>query len=389
LTLVDYSVPSPGPTANTPAFPTTKASAYWSSTVAGAEFVWSVNFSQGLAIALNGKFDAFHVRCVRGAQTPGPALFNNGNGTVTDLRTALMWQQGHSNRMNWTSALAYCEGLDLGGSTSWRLPNTKEHSSLTDDTRRNPALDTSLFPAAGSEDFWSSTTNPKTGSAWAIMISEGWVINGYKHHSNLTRCVADRETGARGPIFHDDFTDGAAAVDWLRLSGTWTAAGSVYAAASARRNNLARIVPLDPGTLPLGAGIVSAKIKLTSRASRSGPNGVIVFGLRNAASYRWMRVTTTTIAIGQTGIIDGIFAGAKKRVAKRQALNRFALYRVEILPDGRVNVYKGTSSQPALSYRFIANGLPSVAPGGIGLGAAKAKTLFDDVTVWEGPAPAN
>ena len=76
----------------------------------------------------------YYVRCVRGGQTQ-QSLVDNGDGTVTDNRTGLIWQQGEPGAMTWNSALTYCEGLSLAGSTDWRLPNIKELESLVDETR--------------------------------------------------------------------------------------------------------------------------------------------------------------------------------------------------------------------------------------------------------------
>ena len=42
--------------------------------------------------------------------------------------------------MAWTAAITYCEGLDYGGQTDWRLPNAKELYSLIDLGRFNPSL---------------------------------------------------------------------------------------------------------------------------------------------------------------------------------------------------------------------------------------------------------
>ncbi len=44
-------------------------------------------------------------------------LTDNGNGTVTDSGTHLVWQQGESGTMTWETALTYCEGLSLAGNT--------------------------------------------------------------------------------------------------------------------------------------------------------------------------------------------------------------------------------------------------------------------------------
>jgi hypothetical protein len=146
---------------------------------------------------------------------------------------------------------------------------------------------------------------------------------------------------------------------------------------------LSTIIPLGPVSSPLGAGVVQAKIKLTSSYGRSGPNGMILFAYQDATRYRYVKVTGTQLIIGQTGAFAGVAGGAKKKVLKSQVLNRFALYTVKILPDGWVHVYKGTATKPTLSYRFTAGGVPSIVEGGVGLAASKAKTVFDNVTVWD------
>jgi hypothetical protein len=156
----------------------------------------------------------------------------------------------------------------------------------------------------------------------------------------------------------------------------------VLTAGSTKKMNLGWVVPLDPAQLPLGAGMIQAKVKLTSKAGRGGPNGMIVFGYRDAANYRWVKVTPVAILIGQTGTVGGIPAGVKKKTLKAQRVGRFSLFTVKLHPDGLVEVYKGTPTRPALSYQFVAG----VAPGGVGVGASKAKTIFDNVTVWEDSA---
>jgi hypothetical protein len=55
----------------------------------------------------------------------------NGDGTVTDLDTGLMWQQSDSgNTYTWKDGLAYCTSLDLAGYADWRMPNSRELQSL-------------------------------------------------------------------------------------------------------------------------------------------------------------------------------------------------------------------------------------------------------------------
>jgi len=68
------------------------------------------------------------------AQYMGKALRyqDNGDGTVTDLVTGLMWQQDPGEKITYSQAVAGAEGLTLGGYTDWRLPTIKELYSLID-----------------------------------------------------------------------------------------------------------------------------------------------------------------------------------------------------------------------------------------------------------------
>lgn len=91
ITLVDYSLSSPGPTINTIYFPDTPAGPYWSSTEAYLD-AWYVGFDTG-NIGYSGKFNDHYVRCVRGTQAAA-SLTDNKNNTVTDRATGLLRQNG-------------------------------------------------------------------------------------------------------------------------------------------------------------------------------------------------------------------------------------------------------------------------------------------------------
>ena len=122
------------------------------------------------------------------------SLADNGNGTVTDNVTTLMWQKQDSGlTYNWDAALTYCNTLSLGGYAvgSWRLPNVKELRSLVNNTFVSPALDLNYFPLTQSYYYWSSTTYaPNTTYAWYVSFYDGSVIN-YYYVSNkfYVRCV--------------------------------------------------------------------------------------------------------------------------------------------------------------------------------------------------------
>jgi len=61
-----------------------------------------------------------------------PRYQDNGNGTVTDLNTGLMWQQDPGEKMNFDQATAGASSFDLAGYSDWRLPIINELYSLID-----------------------------------------------------------------------------------------------------------------------------------------------------------------------------------------------------------------------------------------------------------------
>jgi hypothetical protein len=55
---------------------------------------------------------------------------DNGDGTVTDLITGLMWQQDPGEKMTYAEAVAGTDSFALAGYADWRLPTIKELYSL-------------------------------------------------------------------------------------------------------------------------------------------------------------------------------------------------------------------------------------------------------------------
>ena len=69
--------------------------------------------------------------CVRGNPSYGKNDFHdNGDGTITDRATGLMWSKADSGKgMNWEAALAWVQAKNAKkylGHNDWRLPNAKE-----------------------------------------------------------------------------------------------------------------------------------------------------------------------------------------------------------------------------------------------------------------------
>ena len=134
----------------------------------------------------------FYARFCRGNTQYGQSNFiDNGDGTVTDEATGLMWSQSDSGEgMNWEDALAWVQqmnGKNYLGYNDWRLPDAKELQSLVDytrspDTTNSAAIDpifqaTEITNEAGEKDYpfyWSSTTFLRFGGvAAAVYVSFG------------------------------------------------------------------------------------------------------------------------------------------------------------------------------------------------------------------------
>ncbi|MBI5233335.1 MAG: DUF1566 domain-containing protein [Deltaproteobacteria bacterium] len=143
-------------------FPGTEPYLYWTSElwVNHPQWMWIVGFTAG-GITPAPYWDISFTRCVRGEMDwpdSNNRFTDNGNGTVTDSFTGLVWQQVEERPRLWEKAIRYCENLSLGGHADWRLPNATELSSLVDRTREMTALDKRYFPNVESEQYWTSTT---------------------------------------------------------------------------------------------------------------------------------------------------------------------------------------------------------------------------------------
>ncbi len=59
-----------------------------------------------------------------------PYYKDNGDGTITDLNTGLIWQKTMHEKMSFSEAINYAKTLNLAGYSDWRIPTIKELYSL-------------------------------------------------------------------------------------------------------------------------------------------------------------------------------------------------------------------------------------------------------------------
>ncbi|MFC1888867.1 DUF1566 domain-containing protein [Thermodesulfobacteriota bacterium] len=165
----------------------------------------------GQVIVEEKKVSTVEAKVVEGALKGTPSsdcsgrFIDNGDGTVTDTDTGLMWQQKDDNikRKN-KDTNAYCEGLELADYTDWRLPDRGELRSIVDKKGNNPlrstlglklkspTINTDCFPDTNSAFYWSSSTliADFTDSAWIIDFKNGGYFNiGKGTTSCYVRCV--------------------------------------------------------------------------------------------------------------------------------------------------------------------------------------------------------
>ena len=106
-----------------------------------------------------------------------PRFTDNGDGTVTDNHTKLMWSKNADlgPSMIWEDAGRFCEACTLAGLSGWRLPPLVWLKSLIDRQQVNPALPpgnpfTNVLP----ENYWSSDIDDDHPQyAWAVNIGTG------------------------------------------------------------------------------------------------------------------------------------------------------------------------------------------------------------------------
>jgi hypothetical protein len=163
----------------------------------------------------------------------GLRFVDNGDGTITDLNTRLVWEKkvagdavtdlGNlhdadnayiwsddfglivTTLWDWLDALNAEGGIGFAGHDDWRIPNVKELVSIIDYEQAAPAVgvdwDSGGCPSCSdvtdpacsctdSADYWSSTTRvANTAQAWAVGFQNGDIVQRSKTSSNRVRAV--------------------------------------------------------------------------------------------------------------------------------------------------------------------------------------------------------
>ncbi len=125
--------------------------------------------------------------------TPDSQLIDNGDGTVTDNKTGLMWKKcveglsgtdcatGSSSSFTWQQALqqpGIVNSSNMGSGfadyTDWRLPDIRELRSIVEEQCSNPAINATRFPNTPSLYVWSGSPYADYSDfAWYVYFNAG------------------------------------------------------------------------------------------------------------------------------------------------------------------------------------------------------------------------
>ena len=141
---------------------------------------------------------------------------DNGDGTITDLNTGLMWEKKNSldstaNFSNlhdadntyrwsgdgsqetiwdWLGDINAEGGTGFAGHSDWRIPNVKELQSIIDYEVFNPSIAPIFGDTGVDSPYWSSSTVANdTDLAWVVLFSDSDVNHDDKTSDYFVRAV--------------------------------------------------------------------------------------------------------------------------------------------------------------------------------------------------------
>lgn len=158
-----------------------------------------------------------------------PSFKDNGDGTVTDVLTGLLWQKADGGEMTWEKAKDYAKSLRLAGRQDWRLPTSMELFALTNQGMHGPAMDTSVFTRSEARYWWTNSTRADD-AAKVWLVNSGGGIGAHAKTETVSaggerpvhvRCVAGTSVSGTGPSLVDNpdgtVTDRRTGLTWQKL----------------------------------------------------------------------------------------------------------------------------------------------------------------------------
>ncbi len=168
-----------------------------------ATVVAPLAFAMALTLGSKGpiRADAPAQSCDVGSyplSTPTTRFTDNGDGTVTDKDSKLMWMRcavaqtwakgtcsGTAAALTWQGALDAAQAINKRGEfffSDWRLPQLPELAGIAERQCKNPRINLTVFPGTPSVAFWTATSRPSTAvEGFAFVL--GFGADGIKYVS--------------------------------------------------------------------------------------------------------------------------------------------------------------------------------------------------------------
>ena len=123
--------------------------------------------------------EAFHELCTATARcrfTPAAILARANTCDVTNETVVTFFytcQSGTATTYDWQQALEQADNKNFAGFSDWRLPNKKELWSIVALDRKDPAINSAIFPNTPTPNFWSSSPF-SNNNVWVQYFDTGY-----------------------------------------------------------------------------------------------------------------------------------------------------------------------------------------------------------------------
>ena len=139
---------------------------------------------------------------------PSERFADNGDGTVSDNETGLMWMRcsagqqwaagrcnGEATEHSWDSSKTVTDDVNRGGSfffNDWRVPRLPELATIAERQCKDPRINLDVFPDTPPSIYWTTSKRPGAGNkrfAYAMDFGAQGVLRLPTEQRHLVRLV--------------------------------------------------------------------------------------------------------------------------------------------------------------------------------------------------------